>query len=94
MDINSNNIKSEFTSNIAGSSAAVTGTTQNSLTIIHDSTKVWRTNLTVNNPSLWSPKNPNLYVMKITVKHGGYILDEYYTQFGIRTVHTAIDKGL
>ncbi|MFZ2322519.1 MAG: glycoside hydrolase family 2 TIM barrel-domain containing protein [Ignavibacteriaceae bacterium] len=91
-DINSSNISSEYTSDIVGSSASVSGINQNSVLIKKDSTKVWRTNLTVNNPLLWSPKSPNLYVMKVTLKQGENILDEYYTQFGIRTVRSKIDK--
>ena len=91
-DINSGNINSEFTSTLIGSSASLSGVNQNSFTIKNDSAKVWRTNLTVNNPNLWSPKNPNLYVLKVTIKQGSNIIDEYYTQFGIRTVHTDVDK--
>lgn len=91
-DINSSNISSEFTEDLVGTPAILTGVNQQSFTIKNDSSKVWRTNLTVNNPQLWSPKNPNLYVMKVTVKQGENILDEYYTQFGIRTVKANIDK--
>jgi len=91
-DVNTGNIKSEFSSDLIGTSASLSGTTQNLLTIKSDSTKVWRTNLTVNNPLLWSPKNPNLYIMKVKLEQGGNIIDAYYTQFGIRTVHTNVDK--
>ena len=91
-DINTGNINSEFTSNLIGTSASLSGVNQNSFTIKDDSAKVWRTDLTVNNPNLWSPKNPNLYVMKVTIKQGSNTIDEYYTQFGIRTVHTDVDK--
>ncbi|MBE0539503.1 MAG: T9SS type A sorting domain-containing protein [Ignavibacterium sp.] len=91
-DINSGNISSEFTSNLVGTSASISGSNQNTITIKTDSAKVWRTYLTVNNPNLWSPKNPNLYIMKVTIKQGSNVIDEYYTQFGIRTIHTSIDK--
>ena len=91
-DVNTGNIKSEFSSDLIGTSASLSGTTNNLLTIKNDSTKVWRTNLTVNNPMLWSPKNPNLYIMKVKIEQGGNIIDEYYTQFGIRTVHRNVDK--
>lgn len=91
-DINSGNISSEFTSSLVGTSASISGTNQNTITIKTDSAKVWRTNLTVNNSNLWSPKNPNLYIMKVSIKQGSNVIDEYYTQFGIRTIHTNIDK--
>lgn len=91
-DVNSSNISSEYTSDLVGSPAVITGTSQKSFQIKSDSTKVWRTDLTVNNPLLWSPKEPNLYIMKVTIKQGTEILDEYYTQFGIRTIKANVDK--
>jgi beta-glucuronidase len=91
-DINAGNINTVFTSNLISTAATISGNSQNTLTIKDDSIRVWRTELTINNPDLWSPKNPNLYVMKVTVKQGSNVIDEYYTQFGIRTVHTDVDK--
>ncbi|GMU95141.1 glycoside hydrolase family 2 TIM barrel-domain containing protein [Ignavibacterium album] len=91
-DVNENNINSEKASDLIGTPASVTGSTQNSVLISSDSVKVWRTNLTINNPRLWSPKNPNLYILKVTLKENGSLIDSYYTQFGIRTIKTLIDK--
>lgn len=91
-DVNENNINSEKASDLIGTPASVTGSTQNSVLISSDSVKVWRTNLTINNPRLWSPKNPNLYILKVTLKENGSVIDSYYTQFGIRTIKTLIDK--
>jgi len=91
-DINSSNISSEYSSNLLGGPASISGMNQKTISIKSDSAKVWRTDLTVTNPLLWSPKNPNLYIMKITIKQGGNILDEYYTQFGIRTIEAKVDK--
>jgi hypothetical protein len=34
----------------------------------------------------WSPEAPVLYVLNVTVKKGGAVVDDYYTQFGCRTV--------
>lgn len=91
-DINENNIRSERASDLIGTPASVSGTTQNTILINSDSVKVWRTNLTVNNPQLWSPKNPNLYIMKVTVRVNGNVVDTYFTQFGIRTIKAMVDK--
>jgi beta-glucuronidase len=91
-DVNENNIKTEFSADLIGNQASVSGTTQNTITIKNDSAKVWRTNLNINNPQLWSPKNPNLYIIKVTLKEGSNVVDEYYTQFGIRTVEANVDK--
>lgn len=87
-DVNSTNIKAECASELIGMAASFSGTAQTSLSIMKDSVKVWRTNLTVTAPKFWSPKEPNLYVMKVTLKDGESTIDEYYTQFGIRTVRT------
>ena len=92
--IDSTNIQSGKASDLIGMPAQVSGSTTNSLSIANDSVGVWRTQITVNNPLLWSPKYPNLYVMKVTVKDSGKVIDEYYTQFGIRTVVTDSAKVL
>ena len=47
----------------------------------------------VENPQLWSPETPNLYVAKTTLKEEGTVLDEYETRFGIRTVEFIPEKG-
>ncbi|WP_163192330.1 cell wall-binding repeat-containing protein [Clostridium thermarum] len=43
---------------------------------------------------LWTPSTPNLYVLKVTAKVDGNVLDTYYTQFGVRTLGTDGDKLL
>ncbi|HWS89640.1 MAG TPA: beta-galactosidase GalB [Pyrinomonadaceae bacterium] len=48
----------------------------------------------VNNPRLWSPKSPNLYLAITTVGRRGRILDVYPTVFGIRTVKFDAARGL
>lgn len=77
-DINEFNINSEKASDLIGTPASVSGTTQNTFLINSDSIKVWRTNLILNNPKLWSPKAPNLYIMKVTIKVDGNVVDSYY----------------
>lgn len=82
--INQNNIQSEFAKDIAGSEVTLSGTTQNTINVANGSASVWNTNLKITNPKLWTPKQPNLYVMKVTITEGANVIDEYYTQFGIR----------
>ncbi len=90
--IDSSNIKTEFSYQlIAGNDV---GMTQTSLTIPSDSIRVWRTTLLIENPKLWTPKQPNLYIMKVTLKEGANIIDEFSSQFGIRTVTTSGNKFL
>jgi len=83
-DINQSNFNSESANNLAGTIASTTGESSTSVSVLKDSIKVWKTNLTVNNPKLWTMSEPNLYIMKITLSSGGNVVDEYYTQFGIR----------
>jgi beta-galactosidase len=42
-------------------------------------------------PKLWSPHEPHLYVLEITLTSGNTILDKHKTTFGFRTFTT--DKG-
>ena len=93
-NIDSTNIQSETASSLIGASAQVTGSVDNAITMDNDSAGVWRTQLTVNDPLLWSPKYPNLYIMKVTVSDSGKVIDQYCTQFGIRTIATSGTKVL
>ena len=43
------------------------------------------------NPKLWSPHEPNLYVLEVTLTSGNIVLDKHRTTFGFRTFTT--DKG-
>jgi beta-galactosidase len=48
---------------------------------------------TIDNPQLWSPESPNLYVAisKIFIKDE--LVDEYITRFGVRKVEVVAGKG-
>ena len=43
------------------------------------------------NPKLWSPHEPHLYVLEVTLTAGDTVLDKHRTTFGFRTFTT--DKG-
>jgi beta-galactosidase len=51
-----------------------------------DSAAAARMTLTLPSPKLWSPKHPNLYVLRATLTAGSQTIDEVCTQFGIRTL--------
>ena len=91
-DINENNFNSESASQITGTQVPVAGTTTNTLNVLNDSVSVWQTDLNIANPKLWSMKTPNLYVMKVKLSVDGNIVDEYYTEFGIRKLNINGDK--
>jgi beta-glucuronidase len=85
-------LQSEMTAALAGEEVAVDGVLQQMLTVPADSAAVWKASVTVTSPSLWSPGKPNLYILKVTVSRQGTVQDEFYTQFGIRTIKTVADK--
>lgn len=91
-DINENNIQSEFSYELLGNKIQVEGEYQKNIIIDSDSISVWKTNLKINNPKLWSPKNPNLYIMKVSLIKNEKVVDEYYTQLGVRTIKTIGNK--
>ena len=93
-DVNEGNIKTDKAADLIGNSAAFSGSSETSININPDSFRVWRTTVKVDNPKLWYPKYPNLYIMKVLLKENGEIIDEYCTQFGIRTIKTDVDKVL
>ena len=93
-NIDSTNIQAERASEVIGTSALITGSNHNIIMIDNDSVSVWRTQLKIINPMLWSPKYPNLYIMKVTLSDSGKTIDEYYTQFGVRTIVTSGTKVL
>ena len=50
-------------------------------------------NITVKNPSLWSPESPYLYQAVTEIRQGNQILDRVVTNFGIRSIHFSAEKG-
>ena len=49
--------------------------------------------VTVKDPQLWSPEQPNLYIARTRVMNGKKILDEVNTRFGFRTISYTPEKG-
>ncbi len=82
----------EISAELAGAEIALQGVTQQSVNVPAESVAVWNTALTIPSPKLWSPQKPNLYILKVTVSQNGAVKDEFYTQFGVRTIKTAEDK--
>ncbi len=63
-------------------------------TIPLDSIGIALRSFSISNPLLWSPQKPNLYILKVSLSLNGVIVDEFSTQFGIRTVKTVGSKFL
>lgn len=92
--VDSQNIRSERAADLLGEPAAVSGETRHAASAAARAAAVWCTTLTVPNPRLWSPQAPHLYVLQVTLTRGGRVVDEFHTQFGIRTTKTAGTKFL
>lgn len=86
------NITSELAADLVGEPAPIGILTQGNTIIPVDSVAVLRPGIKIFNPKIWTLKEPNLYVMKVTVSADGKTVDEYYTQFGIRIVGTSQGK--
>lgn len=82
----------EVSADLAGSEVTPQGVSQQTLSIPADSIAAWQAQLTIPNPNLWSPRKPDLYILKVTLSQGGMVKDEFYTQFGVRTIQTANDR--
>ncbi|WP_449600636.1 S-layer homology domain-containing protein [Paenibacillus sp. Marseille-Q9583] len=84
--LTNSNQSSDFSEDLI-SGAAVASKVQ-SVKVNANSAALDHLNLQVPNPKLWSPAEPNLYVLKVTKKLADGTSESYYTQFGIRTLST------
>lgn len=57
------------------------------------SRKVVSQSLTLKNPQLWSVERPYIYKVRTQVKVGGKVVDEYYTNTGVRSFRFDAEKG-
>ena len=89
-NINAGNISNEKTYELLGTpgSSLVYNLT------LQDSVTAFTGEFSMSEFQLWSMKSPNLYIAKVTVEEGGKIVDEFCTQFGVRTIETSGDKLL
>jgi len=93
-EINETNIQSEYPHDLISTGTVFSGNSEFTVLINPDSTYAFSENLLISNPKLWTFNTPNLYVMKITLKEDGKIIDEYFTQFGVRTIERDGSKVL
>jgi hypothetical protein len=86
------NIISPFSSDIIdeAKSIRIEGIKEISKEISPNMVSIFNYRVTLSNIELWSPDNPHLYVLKVKCISDGEILDEYYTQFGIKDI--SVDK--
>ncbi len=78
------NIQSELSSDLLGGVVASQSTAIRMYP--SDSVVVQRLTLTIPSPKIWSPKHPDLYVLRAILVVGNDTVEQYCTQFGIRTL--------
>ncbi len=88
---NAGNIPIRIVTDIVDPGGKVVATKDNTHKILHG--EPIEQNFTVNNPRLWSPESPVLYVAHSTLYVGDDKVDEYSTRFGIRSAEMVADKG-
>mgnify|MGYP001111364038 CR=1 FL=1 len=85
-NVTSSSITDPTAQGIINNQVNVSGTTSQSVTVNAGATRVLTYSIGITNPNLWSPKYPNLYVLKATLKKDGNFVEDFYTQFGVRTL--------
>jgi len=86
--------KSTIRQTILDASDKPVATTEGVLQIPSDTEMSLSLKLTVPNPKLWSPDEPNLYTIRTEVLEGEKIVDVYQTPLGIRTIRFDAEQGL
>lgn len=93
-NVNNSNILSPCSADIAGSPVTFEGEQERSVTFSCNSVIPLKSDMKISYPSLWTPQSPSLYLLKVTLMSGEKVIDEFFTQFGIRTIETEGNKFL
>ncbi len=61
--------------------------------VVLNKNNYFKSTFTISKPSFWSPLNPYLYKAVFKVFASEYLVDQYETTFGIRSIHFDAQKG-
>jgi len=78
---------------LSDTAGQVVGRTESPFHIGAAGEKVVEQKITVNAPSLWSPRDPHLYTLRTSIVRGNKPVDSVTDVFGIRTIHYDADSG-
>jgi len=84
--VNDSSIDSPYASDLLGTPISLNGIALKPTSVSGKGTRVLIHEVAIPSPCLWTPVDPNLYILKVTLSDGDTIVDEFYTQFGVRTV--------
>ena len=82
-----------LSSNILDKKGKKVAFASNKITLQPNEEKEVSQNSIVENPMLWSPETPNLYLANVTVNKEGKEIDGITKNFGIRTIEFSVDNG-
>lgn len=75
-----------ITAHLLGAPATLSGSTSKNVIIAADGYLQTTFHTILSNPALWTPADPNLYVLTVDLVRDGSVIDSFATQFGVRTV--------
>jgi beta-galactosidase len=78
---------------IKGPDGQIAGSDEGFFTLEGKRDVVLHAKISISDPVLWSPDNPELYQAEVTLLAGKTITDQYPQPFGIRTLEVSADKG-
>ncbi|MGM7681908.1 glycoside hydrolase family 2 TIM barrel-domain containing protein [Cytobacillus sp. Hm23] len=81
-------LQSPYAEDIKGERQHITGTSEQTLHVEANGVAIWTTEITIDNAKLWDIRKPNLYVCQVELSKEDSIIDQFFTQIGIRTVAT------
>jgi len=79
---------------LIGQDGKPVATTSVSVTVPARSRKVATQSMTVRDPRLWHPEDPQLYWLHSAIHGNGQVIDDEYTRIGIRSIAFEKDRGL
>ena len=78
---------------VLNSAQKVVSTVLRKLTVNPNKPAVFKENMLVDKPELWSIESPYRYVLRTEIVQGGRVLDRYDTPFGFRSFHFDAQTG-
>lgn len=78
---------------VLNSSGTSVGSSSGSLSIGANSSAASTLSISVTNPTLWSVNSPTLYTLRVVLKEGTTVLDQYDTEFGYRYINWDATNG-
>ncbi|MGN0443444.1 MAG: glycoside hydrolase family 2 TIM barrel-domain containing protein [Acutalibacteraceae bacterium] len=75
------------------SGALVASSSESTVTLDAGASQNVDFSINITNPTLWSVDNPTLYTLRVVVKDGATVLDQYDTEFGYRYINWDATNG-